>query len=407
MAGASAGAHGLEALFFNPAAAGLVDAPSASLGATLIAPDSEISGADGSFGAFPNGGASSLDDVMPDTAIPAFYAATPLDLSEGERLAVGLALNAPFGLETDYGRTWQGRYYADTTRVVTVNVNPMLAYRVTDTLTFGAGVQAQYYSGELSSAINFGQFVPPAFGGPAPPTPATDGHVIIEADDWGIGFNLGALWTPFPGTRVGVGYRSEIEHTLHGRANFQGDAAGIAAGAAPLFTDTGARAKLETPRQLSVGVSQAVGARLTVLGEAQWIDWSTFDSLVVKFDTPNQPDDVTVTDWDDGWFVALGARYALTDRWRISAGAAYDGSPVPDATLEPRIPDADRAWLALGADWTPTPGVTLKLGYAHLFMPSRTIDLDAGDRGNAGRGDLAATTDTDVDILSVQLRLRF
>lgn len=200
---------------------------------------------------------------------------------------------------------------------------------------------------------------------------------------------------------------SEVAHSLDGSADFEADDVGIAAGAAPLFTDTGVRADVQTPRQLTVGVSQAVGARLTLLGEAQWVDWSTFDALVVDFDNPNQPDDVTVTDWNDGWFVGVGARYAITDAWRINAGAAYDWSPVPDDTLEPRIPDADRAWVSLGADWTPMPGVTLKLGYAHLLMPSRTIDLDVGNRGNAGRGDLDATTDTDVDMFSLHVSLRF
>lgn len=51
--------------------------------------------------------------------------------------------------------------------------------------------------------------------------------------------------------------------------------------------------------------------------------------------------------------------------------------------------------------------MTLKFGYAHLFMPSRTIDLDAGDRGNAARGDLTAPTETDVDIVSLQVTVRF
>jgi hypothetical protein len=40
-------------------------------------------------------------------------------------------------------------------------------------------------------------------------------------------------------------------------------------------------------------------------------------------------------------------------------------------------------------------------------MPSRTIDLDAGDPGSSGRGDLTATTDTDVDIVSLTLAVRF
>ena len=215
-----------------------------------------------------------------------------------------------------------------------------------------------------------------------------------------MGFNLGALWTPMAGTRLGLAYRSEVQHTLDGGADFSPEVPG-------LLSDTGARAEITTPRSLSLGLSQAVGARWTLLGEAQWTDWSAFESLVVRFDNPAQDPDITRQDWRDGWFAALGARYRASEALSLSAGAAYDWSPVPDDTLTPRIPDADRAWLSLGLDWTPENWFRLKFGYAHLFMPARAIDLATGDPGSGNRGNLSATTDTDVDIVSLTLAVRF
>ncbi len=288
--------------------------------------------------------------------------------------------------------------------MATFNLNPMLAFRASDTVTLGAGVQAQYYKGVLSSALDFG--TPTGL----PPGGFTDGYVEIDTDDWAMGFNFGALWRPAPGTQIGVAYRSEVAHTLDGSADFTDDPAGrvqLVRAAFGGFQDTGANADITTPRSVSVGLSQRVSKSWTLLGEAQWTDWSTFDSLEVAFDNPGQSSDITRQDWDDGWFAALGARYRASDTLTISTGAAYDWSPVPDDTLTPRIPDADRAWLSLGLDWTPENWFRLKLGYAHLFMPSRTIDLDAGDPGNGARGDLTATTDTDVDIVSVTLAVRF
>nr|WP_276570043.1 outer membrane protein transport protein [Rhodovibrio salinarum] len=385
VAGATAGAHGLENLFFNPAVAGLVDAPAASVTATLIAPQSEITQARGTnaAGAAANGRAR-VGDAMPNPVAPALYAAIPLDAEvAGGKLSLGFSASAPFGLETDYGRDWQGRYHAVGTEVTTYNLNPMLAFRPSDTLTLGAGVQAQYYRGVLSNAVF---------------TPSGDGFAEVDADDWALGFNLGALWTPVAGTRLGVAYRSAVDHSLEGGADFS---------ARVPFPDANARADVTTPRSVSMGLSQRVSERWTLLGEAQWTDWSTFDSLEVAFDNPGQPDDITRQDWNDGWFAAVGVRYRASEALAVSAGAAYDWSPAPDDTLTPRIPDADRAWLSLGVDWTPESWVRLKLGYAHLFMPSRTIDLDAGDPGNGARGDLTATTDTDVDIVSVTLSVSF
>ena len=386
IAGATAGAHGLETLFFNPAVAGLFDRPEAALSATLIAPRSEITNARGSFGGTPVGGSSRVGDAMADPVVPAFYAAAPLGdtAAGGRRLSLGVSASAPFGLETDYGRDWQGRYHAVGTEVTTFNLNPMLAYRASDTLTLGAGVQAQYFRGVLSNAV--------------PQAPNPDGFAEVDADDWAFGFNLGALWTPTDGTRLGLAYRSQVDHALRGDARFS---AGLP------FPDTTARAEIRTPRSVSLGVSQEVGARWTLLGEAQWTDWSTFERLVVDFGNPGPPNDLTRQDWRDGWFASLGARYQATGALAVSAGAAYDWSPVPDDTLTPRIPDADRAWLSLGLNWTPESWVRLKLGYAHLFMPARTIDLDARDPGSRNRGDLTATTDTDVDIVSLTLAVRF
>jgi long-chain fatty acid transport protein len=197
---------------------------------------------------------------------------------------------------------------------------------------------------------------------------------------------------------LGLAYRSAVDHSLEGGADFS---TGVP------FPDTDARADVTTPRSVSIGLRQRMSERWTLLGEAQWTDWSTFDSLEVGFDNPGQPNDLTRQNWNDGWFAAVGARYRASAALAVSAGAAYDWSPVPDDTLTPRIPDADRAWLSLGLDWTPESWFRLRLGYAHLFMPSRTIDLDAGDPGSSGRGDLTATTDTDVDIVSLTLAVRF
>jgi long-chain fatty acid transport protein len=387
IAGATAGAHGLENLFFNPAVAGLSDRPEAALSATLIAPASEITDAQGTVGGADVGGPSRVGDAMPNPVIPAFYAAVPLDAEiAGGRLSLGFSASAPFGLETAYGRDWEGRYHAVGTEVVTVNLNPMLAYRASDTLTLGAGVQAQYYRGVLSNAVPLG-----AMG---------DGFAQVDADDWSMGFNLGALWSPAEGTRLGLAYRAAVDHSLDGRADFSPEVPG-------LLSDTGASANITTPRSISLGISQNVGDRWTLLGEAQWTDWSAFESLVVRFDNPAQDPDVTRQDWRDGWFASLGARYRASDALSVSAGAAFDWSPVPDDTLTPRIPDADRAWLSLGLDWTPERWFRLKLGYAHLFMPARTIDLAAGDPGSQNRGDLTATTDTDVDIVSLTVSVTF
>lgn len=408
LAGSSAGAHGLSDAFWNPAVVGLQDAPTLDVSLAYIHAVSEAEAAEGTtvLGTSIPGGRS-VEDATPDTLVPALQVAVPAS----KRLGFGLSVNAPFGLSTDYDDDWVGRYHARESEVVTISLSPVASYQVTDTLTVAAGPVAQYYDARLTNAVDFGTIAAAA------PTPVpgavpggNDGGVELEADDWGFGYTLGAIFQPTKGSRIGLGYRSEIDHDLDGGADFSLDATGVGAalrGATGAFADTGARAKVSTPRIVSLGVAQDVTPRLTVLAEGQWIGWSTFDTLRIRFDNPAQDDDVTREDWDDTLFGSLGLRYRASRAWTLRAGVAFDESPVPDSTRTPRIPDADRTWIGIGAGFTPASWLRLDVGYTHLFMPEESISLSAGDTGNTFRGDLDARTDTTVDVFAIGGSLKF
>ena len=67
---------------------------------------------------------------------------------------------------------------------------------------------------------------------------------------------------------------------------------------------------------------------------------------------------------------SLGLVYKFDPRWTFRGGFAYDPTPVPSAVrLTPRIPDADRYWLALGVGIQPTSRIRIDLSYAHIFSP--------------------------------------
>ena len=101
-------------MFFNPAALGWVDQIELQAVATLVAPKSELKSAEGStvFGT-PIGGPGPARATsarmrwcrrsMPRCRCPA-----------GVRL--GLGVNVPFGLETDYPDDWVGRYHGGQVR---------------------------------------------------------------------------------------------------------------------------------------------------------------------------------------------------------------------------------------------------------------------------------------------------
>lgn len=418
-AGATAGAEDVTYLFFNPAVLGRLAETQVAGVLSFVAPQAEFRGGSASTGAFPPAlpsipiqGSQEGDDIAKDFFVPAFYAM----LVANDRLRFGLGINVPFGLESNYDRDWIGRYHALESKLTIASLNPVVALRVTDWIFFGLGFQAQYADAELSNALDFGTIgtvLPVAAGGlpvpgAEPGNPAQDGFFKLEGDDWGYGWNAGLLIEPLPGTRFGLAYRSKVEHTFQGDAEFRVpppfDSAFAPTG---LFRNTGAETGLTTPESWSAGFYHEISLRWSLMAEVSLTRWSRFEDLVIEFDNPAQPDNITDADWKDTWFYALGVTFRPAENWDLRAGVAHDQSPVPDKTRIPRIPDEDRTWLSLGVRWQARPLLALSVGYTHIWVEDSRLDLKANDPGNAFRGDLAGAYDNAIDIATVQINWLF
>lgn len=403
-AGASAQADGPEFVSFNPATSSGVADWDASFTVNGIYPTSSavFSTATNAFGT-PVGGNAAPDGFIKDAYEPglqARYRLTP-------ELTAGLSITAPWGLSTKYNDGWAGRYYALESKLITVNTVPSLAYQAMPELALSAGVQIQYAKGTLSNAIDFGT-IGALFSVPGALPTLQDGSAEVNADDWGFGFVLGALWKPAPAVSIGASYRSEVEHELEGDVDFILDTAGVGAAlsASGAFVDMGASARLTTPAVVSLGGAFDVSPQVTVMTEFGFTMWSAFDELRIRFANPAQLDEVKAYDWKDTFFASAGLRYRPAPDWTLRAGVAFDQSPTQDATRDPRIPDADRTWLALSARYDISARTSIDLGYGHLFIPEEPIALAAATPGNLARGNLIGHTDSAVDVVTVQMTFR-
>jgi len=209
----------------------------------------------------------------------------------------------------------------------------------------------------------------------------------VTGDDWGVGATLGVLVEFSEATRLGLGYRSQIGHTLEGKFTTGG-----------VLVDT-VTADLTTPDQVTAGLYHEINDQFAVMAEIAWTNWSTFDEIRIVGDTVGLIS-VTPEDWDNVWFGALGVTWNASDNLTIRGGVAYDQSPIPDATRTPRIPGEDRTWLSLGVNYAPTPNFSIDAGYTHIFVDDSTVDQTA-------LGPFTATFENSVDILTVQGTFRF
>jgi long-chain fatty acid transport protein len=396
---ASGGAAGIDAstMWFNPASMSLLKGNQALVAAHLIVPTADFKNKNSttSSGSTLSG---SNDDGGHTAAVPNFFYVNEIN----DYLHFGLGINAPFGLGTSYEDTWVGRYHAVETDLKTVNINPAFSYKVNNALTVGYGINIQYVDVTLTSAIDFGGLL----GNPG----SADGFGHLSADNAGsigLGWNIGFLYELSNHTRFSLAYRSEIEQSVKGKANFTAPSGAGALTSTGAFTDTNLNASVNLPASLSVSAFHNV-KEVDFMADVTWMGWSSFEELRIKYDNPLQPDSVTTENYQDQMRFALGASYHMDEAFTLRTGLAYDQKAVKNEVFRtPRIPDNDRTWLSLGLGYALSDTMNLDFGYAHLFVEDTEINNTFESTSNSVNHTLNGTYTASIDIFSTQFVWKF
>jgi long-chain fatty acid transport protein len=308
-------------------------------------------------------------------------------------LWLGLGINAPFGLSVSFQDPWAGRNYAGDTTVKTYNANPTIAWRVNDWFSIGVGVQAQYASIRQTSGLL--------------PTPGS--VVILDGKGWGFGATAGVTFTPWANTTIGLGWRSAINQDISGTL------------AVTPNTLPATRGSVETtinlPDIVSLGIRHRFDDRWTVMGTAEWSNWSRIGTVNIN-QLSGAPATITTTatnavtlplQYDDGWFFSAGVEYRWTERLTVRGGVGYEISPITDQVRTPRLPDNDRFWASVGLSWKIAPFAHFDLAYTHLFIKDPNVNISAASGNPSFNGSISyiGTVDAHSDMISGALVVRF
>ncbi len=376
----------LSMAFYNPAGLTMQEGTQIQVTGFVINGESRFSNeaSTQSFGLLTIPSSGGNEDGATTSLVPNLYFV--MDLTP--KLKYGFAVTAPYGLKTDYDREWVGRFHADESELVTVNINPSLAYKINDTFSVGVGVSAQYADATLSRALSNGPGMP-------------EGFAEVEGDDWGYGWNIGVMHHPSTTFRTGIGYRSKIDHELDGGNN---EITGVPALGGNFRASASARAVL--PETIHAGVYKEFASKWGASLGFRWTRWDRFEELRIK--TAGLPDDVTDESWDNVISVNVGVDYFYSDKWTFRAGYMFDETPVPDKTRTPRIPDEDRHWLAIGASFIANEKLNLDFGYTHLFIKDADLNVTVPIAGVAGTDTLVGKyEDPETNIISLQVVYKF
>lgn len=365
-AGQAAGADDAATVVANPAGMTNLGSAQAMAGTAVIFPETKFrnkgstAATPGTLGASVAYGGDNGGNPFDPAIVPDLYAAVPLfDTS----LWFGVGLTSPFGLSLDYGSGWFGRYDSVESSLTTLELAPAIAYRLSDGISIGAGLNVQTVDVRLTNAI-------PDTLAPGAPSVATDGRNRLQGDDVSVGFNVGLLVSPWPSTRIGAHYRSAINHDLDGDVRVSGLGGALAAANGRFDAD----AKLRLPDIVCVGVAQGIGERATVFADVQWFNWSRFNEVRVKLANASQ-DAVLPQDYSDSYAVSVGGEYAWRDDLTVRGGFRFETTPTSDRYRSTGVPEGRNYSVGAGVSYRPLRDLDIDVSLFHTRWERANVSL--------------------------------
>ena len=304
---------------------------------------------------------------------------------------VGVGVLGYFGLSADYGDNWVGRYYVKSASIQGITIQPSVAYKVTDQLSLGVGLNMMNGSLEQKVAIN--NLAPRL----------ADGEMKIKDSTWGYGANVGLLYEFTPRTRAGINYLSEVKLDFKDTPQFSNTG--------PLITAIlRNRGLMQSSLDLTMWVPQMAmfsffhefDDRWAFMGNVGWQQWSKFGKADVSLYSVNQTSLTTDLNYKDTWHVAVGAQYRLSNPWLVFFGVAYDSSAVSSADMTATVPMAETYRYGVGTEYAWNDHLSLGFAYELVWMGNLSLYQSRGPLAGTVAGEFGNSY-----IHAAQLALRY
>jgi len=382
------------AIYHNPAGILQLDGTHFTVGLTTFSPNSTFK-SNGTSG-IPGTYAGQTTDLKSKTWItPNIFLTHKIN----DHVAVGIGGFSSFGMGTDWPDNWEGRFAVGATKstLKTYSINPVLALKPFEKLSIAFGIVAQRLSFELENRTcidlrPLGMSLAPIEIGSK-----------LEGDDWDWGWNASFLLSITRNLKVGVSYRSEITHNIKSiDVEFEPEMGLVG------LHDASAVSRFKTPAMLFMGTAWTSGP-WTLSFDAYWTQWSSYDKLSLRFDSPvGGFSGMEVSkDWHDSWIWGWGVQYEVNRYLDIRAGFIYDESPIPADTLDPSIVHGDSRVYCLGFG-THYGDVTIDFSYNYVDSLSRSYNNISGDGPNPGGGRVTGEfKDNNCHIITLQCDYHF
>ena len=269
-------------------------------------------------------------------------------------LSFGLGIYSPYGFGIWYPENSPIRTVTISGNIKYATINPVVAYKITDTLSLAAGPTFNYGRAGLKQGI-----APQGVFGGAD-------MAEFEGDGWSVGWNAGLMWRPHPMHSFGVMYRSQTDIEFKGSANT----------VVPGFLNLreNAAAGIKFPQNVVAGYSFRPTEKWNFEVNIDWTDWDNLNTVNLR---KASGDVIIPFNWKSSLFYEFGASYKFDNGITASAGYIYSENSVPNESFSPLVPDSNRHIFSvgLGKHWQ---NWDFDLAYQWAHGPQRTINKGPG-----------------------------
>ncbi|HHF3644583.1 TPA: outer membrane protein transport protein [Haemophilus influenzae] len=311
-------------------------------------------------------GSASKNDVVPEAFIPNLYFVAPVN----DKLALGVGMNVNFGLKSEYGRDYAAGLFGGETKLSTINLNFSGAYRVTQGLSVGLGLNAVHAKAkldrtagilkEIADTVKSNNGITSTQPGlkVLPEKLTSKDTSVVQLQDksaWGFGWNAGLMYQFNENNRMGLAYHSAVDIDFTDYT-----ATGLSAGKSSKESSL----TLRLPDYVEFSGLHQVTNRFAIHYSYKYTHWSHLNKLYARYNDGKTAFEKELQ-YSNSSRVAFGGTYDIDDKLTLRAGVAYDQA-ASRHYRSASIPDTDRTWYSLGATYSFTPNFSVDFGYAYL-----------------------------------------
>lgn len=285
---------------------------------------------------------------------PSFYYSRPIS----ERFAFGFNVTAPFGLGTNYPQNSIVRYAATRSEVKAIDIGPSLGFKLSDLVSFGAGLDAVYLSFTLNNMY-----------GP-PLSILGDSLLQNHLHGWGAGWHAGTLLNVSPETTIGFSYNSVVSIQTTGYSVVYPPTGGD-------IRRNDQETKAALPARAQLSIQHAFTKRWTGMVTAFYTNWKTFQKITMKRTVTPIGTFTPVTipfNYSNTFDYAFGTAIQANDQWTFRAGILFLNTPSNDVDRGVADPIGKATVMTIGAHYQSSENLWYDVGIGHSFFKQMPIN---------------------------------